>query len=159
MTIQGLILACIVAASCPKGKELECGQTRAMLQQASEATETSVTHLAALAAIENNLQHEGCSGKNACGPLQVTPIAEKAVNRTFGTSLSRHVVEENVLIGAVYWRMMNERFLYDRSLALAAYNAGPTRVQCYLAGECSLPTETKNYIRKFNELTKQCTRT
>lgn len=38
-------------------------------------------------------------------------------------------------------------------LAAAAYNAGPGRVQKWLAGKVSLPRETRNYVKSITDLT------
>ena len=50
----------------------------------------------------------------------------------------------NILAGTAYIREMYDRF--GSPGFLAAYNAGPERVQNYLAGRSSLPQETVNYV-------------
>jgi cell division septation protein DedD len=50
----------------------------------------------------------------------------------------------NILAGTAYIREMYDRF--GAPGFLAAYNAGPDRVENYLAGRASLPDETVNYV-------------
>jgi D-alanyl-D-alanine carboxypeptidase len=50
----------------------------------------------------------------------------------------------NVLAGTAYIREMYDRF--GAPGFLAAYNAGPDRVDSYLAGRAALPDETVNYL-------------
>jgi D-alanyl-D-alanine carboxypeptidase len=50
----------------------------------------------------------------------------------------------NILAGSAYIREMYERF--GSPGFLAGYNAGPDRVDAYLAGTASLPDETVNYL-------------
>src|SRR5579883_2162886 len=50
----------------------------------------------------------------------------------------------NILAGTAYIREMYDRF--GSPGFLAAYNAGPERVDAYLAGAADLPNETQNYL-------------
>ena len=51
---------------------------------------------------------------------------------------------DNILAGTAYIREMYDRF--GAPAFLAAYNAGPMRVDSYLAGTDQLPDETVNYV-------------
>ena len=51
---------------------------------------------------------------------------------------------DNILAGTAYLREMYDRF--GSPNFLAAYNAGPRRVDDYIAGSSRLPTETVNYV-------------
>jgi soluble lytic murein transglycosylase-like protein len=57
-----------------------------------------------------------------------------------------HIPEQNLQGGAHYMRQMLDRYGGDYNLALAAYNAGPGRVDAYLAGKGQLPAETQAYV-------------
>src|SRR3546814_11438717 len=54
-------------------------------------------------------------------------------------------VRANILAGAAYLRAMWDRYR-DIRLMLAAYNAGPGRVDAYAAGRRRLPAETVAYV-------------
>src|SRR3546814_15396215 len=54
-------------------------------------------------------------------------------------------VRTNILAGAAYLRAMWDRYR-DIRLMLAAYNAGPGRVDAYAAGRRRLPAETVAYV-------------
>jgi D-alanyl-D-alanine carboxypeptidase len=51
---------------------------------------------------------------------------------------------DNIMAGAAYIREMYDR--YGAPSFLAAYNAGPYRLEGYLSGSDSLPNETVNYV-------------
>ncbi|MFC0388014.1 lytic transglycosylase domain-containing protein [Muricoccus vinaceus] len=80
----------------------------------------------------------------AMGLMQVMP-------RTYDTLRARHALgpdpyepRDNILAGAAYIREMYDRF--GAPGFAAAYNAGPDRVEAYLAGAKILPDETINYV-------------
>ena len=58
---------------------------------------------------------------------------------------------ENVRGGIKYLAMLGRQFGGDWTMAAAAYNAGPTRVQQYLTQGRALPAETVPYIEKFGK--------
>lgn len=69
------------------------------------------------------------SGKNARGLMQITPIAEKEILQKTGWDKGDLFDPDyNVKIGSAYLRRMLDRFEGDTVLAVAAYNAGPTRI-------------------------------
>jgi hypothetical protein len=55
----------------------------------------------------------------------------------------------NVLAGAAYLREMLDRY-GDLSAALAAYNAGPRRVDAWRRRGASLPAETLSYVARLS---------
>ena len=60
--------------------------------------------------------------------------------------------EENILAGAQYLRRLWDRF-GDLNLALAAYNAGPERVEAF--GGVPPFAETEDYLRQVRRLYPQ----
>ncbi len=53
---------------------------------------------------------------------------------------------QNIDGGVRYLKRMLDQFGGDHTLAAAAYNAGPTRMQKVLAGQAQLPQQTADYI-------------
>ena len=82
------------------------------------------------------------SSAGATGPLQVMP----GTAADMGATNPRDPVQ-NVYAGAKYLSQMLDRY-GQPELALAAYNAGPGRVDDYLAGRATLPDETQAYVPK-----------
>lgn len=94
---------------------------RAAFLRAAHDTGLQLSMLVAVAQVESRFVPDAVSTQNARGLLQVLP--------TTGASLKLNVNDPatNVLAGARYLRLLLDR--YDRTdLALAAYNAGPTRI-------------------------------
>ena len=89
--------------------------------KAANDTGFQLSMLVAVAQVESRFVPNAVSTKDARGLLQVLPAT--------GASLKLNVKDPaaNVLAGARYLRLLLDR--YDRTdLALAAYNAGPTRI-------------------------------
>jgi peptidoglycan DL-endopeptidase CwlO len=78
--------------------------------------------LYAVAKVESDLQPDARSAAGARGLLQLMPATARSLD------LDEEKVDSNVLGGARYLRQMLDRF-HSTDLALAAYNAGPTRVE------------------------------
>ena len=94
---------------------------RAAFVRAARDTGFQLSMLVAVAQVESRFVPNAVSTKNARGLLQVMP--------TTAASLRLNVDDPatNVLAGARYLRLLIDR--YKRTdLALAAYNAGPTRI-------------------------------
>ena len=94
---------------------------RTAFTNAANDTGFQLSMLVAVAQVESRFVPNAVSAKNARGLLQVMP--------TTAASLKLNVDDPttNVLAGARYLRLLLDR--YNRTdLALAAYNAGPTRI-------------------------------
>ncbi|HKT44314.1 MAG TPA: transglycosylase SLT domain-containing protein [Gaiellaceae bacterium] len=94
---------------------------RPAFTKAANDTGFQLSMLVAVAQVESRFVPNAVSAKDARGLLQVLP--------TTGASLKLNVNDPatNVLAGARYLRLLLDR--YNRTdLALAAYNAGPTRI-------------------------------
>ena len=95
--------------------------------------------LRAVIKVESGGKKGAVSHKGARGYMQVMPSTFKA----FGGK-DPHNAWENVMVGTKYLKHLLDMFGGDVEKALAAYNAGPTRVR---SGK-PLPGETVRYVQK-----------
>ena len=93
--------------------------------------------------------------------MQLMPGTGKQVARSLGTSHQKsdlYEVDHNVLLGSAYYRQLLDRYNGNRVFAIAAYNAGPHRVDQWRnkAGDtvsvetwvATIPfKETRNYVQ------------
>lgn len=116
---------------------------------------------------ESSLDPNAVSSKGAQGLMQLMPETGKALWKQFGFPGEYDPTdpEKNILMGTAYLNQQLKDFNGDTRLALAAYNAGPTRVQeivnayttaseklgrtDYLAVKQYLPKETQNYVKRI----------
>ena len=122
------------------------------------------TELMAIARRESAFFPEARSAVGARGLMQVMPATGKQVATRLGRPHTReelYQVEHNVLLGSAYYRQLLDRFDNNRIYALAAYNAGPHRVDRWRnPEEQSVPAdiwvetipfrETRNNVMAYN---------
>jgi hypothetical protein len=84
------------------------------------------------------------SAAGAMGLMQVMPQTYDMLRQRYQLGDDPYEPRNNILAGAAYIRDMYDR--YGAPAFLAAYNAGPDRVDAYLAGGSPLPDETVNYL-------------
>ena len=84
------------------------------------------------------------SGAGAMGLMQLMPSTYADLQSQYGLGGDPYDPHDNILAGTAYIRQMYDK--YGSPGFLAAYNAGPARVDDYLAGQSSLPSETVNYV-------------
>ena len=120
-----------------------------------------VTELMAIARRESAFYAGARSPVGARGLMQVMPATGKQVAAQLKASHSDQAlydVEHNVLLGSAYYRQLLDRYSGNRVLAMAAYNAGPHRVDRWRnrPGETvpvdvwieTIPfRETRNYVK------------
>ena len=112
---------------------------------------------------ESNYKEDVVSNKGAMGLMQIMPdtgkwVAEKLAIKNF-TSQDLLDSEKNIMIGVWYFKYLLDKFNGELSLAIAAYNAGPTNVSKWLEQEeysndgltlNNIPfEETKKYEKKI----------
>jgi soluble lytic murein transglycosylase-like protein len=113
-------------------------QYEPLLKQAATAANISPTLLAALVWQESRWNAQAVSSKGAVGLAQLMP----ATARYLGVNPSDPAA--NLIGGARYLRYLLDQFDGDVEKALAAYNAGPGRVQ--RAGGVPAIAETRAYV-------------
>jgi soluble lytic murein transglycosylase-like protein len=97
----------------------------------------------AVISAESNWDPRAVSGKGAIGLMQLMPTTAEDMQ-----VVNPFDPEENIEGGTKYLRHLLNRFNGDMDLALAAYNAGPARVE-RTGGVPAIP-ETIQYIKKVN---------
>ncbi len=92
-------------------------------------------------AVESNFDPKAVSRKNAHGLMQLLPetAAQLGVKNIDDPA-------ENIDAGTRYLRDLLQKYNNDLALALAAYNAGPDKVQLY--GRVPPYAETISYVRR-----------
>jgi D-alanyl-D-alanine carboxypeptidase len=93
---------------------------------------------------ESGGQEQAVSPVGAMGLMQVMPATYEGLRSRHGLGDDPYDPHNNILAGTAYIREMYDR--YGAPGFLAAYNAGPDRVDLYLAGSSALPDETVNYL-------------
>ena len=84
------------------------------------------------------------SSAGAEGLMQITPSTYAELRRRYGLGPDPYDPHDNIVAGAAYLRELYDR--YGSPGFLAAYNAGPRRVDSYLATGAALPHETVLYV-------------
>src|SRR3546814_8741462 len=84
------------------------------------------------------------SSKGASGLMQVMPATYEDWRARYGLGDDRYHPRNNIMAGTAYIREMYDRYGYPAFLA--AYNAGPGRLEGHLYGGRSLPAETTAYL-------------
>ncbi|MDR3532885.1 MAG: lytic transglycosylase domain-containing protein [Rhodopila sp.] len=84
------------------------------------------------------------SGAGAMGLMQVMPATYDELRDRYNLGDDPFDPHDNILAGVAYMREMYE--LYGSPGFLAAYNAGPARLDDYLANVRPLPDETRRYV-------------
>ncbi|WP_428393469.1 lytic transglycosylase domain-containing protein [Lichenicoccus sp.] len=81
----------------------------------------------------------------AMGLMQVMPETFAEMTRRYGLGSDPYEPRANILAGTAFLREMYDR--YGTAHFLAAYNAGPGRVDDHLRSGRPLPDETQRYVR------------
>jgi len=84
------------------------------------------------------------SPAGAMGLMQVMPQTYAALRARYGLGADPYAPRDNILAGAAYLRELLDR--YGVPWFLAAYNAGPARLDAFLRTGRALPAETQRYL-------------
>ncbi len=121
-----------------------------IILQASRRFEVDVSLVKAIIKAESYFDHKAVSNKGAQGLMQLMPQTADAmaVENPFDP-------EENIFGGTRYLSLLLKRFKNDKRLAVAAYNAGPERVETCngippIAETERFVKKVMNYYRDYN---------
>lgn len=110
------------------------------IEQAAQSSGVDAALLHAVIAVESNYNQRAVSRKGAMGLMQLMPSTARAMGVKDPMNAA-----QNILGGARYLRTLLDQFSNNKSLALAAYNAGPAAVLSY-KGRIPPFAETRSYV-------------
>jgi soluble lytic murein transglycosylase-like protein len=114
---------------------------REMIEAAAKRHSVDADLIASVIAVESNFDPKAVSPKNARGLMQLLPDTAQR----FGVK-DIFDPQENIDAGTRYLKELLQKYNNDLALTLAAYNAGPDRVQHY--GRVPPYAETITYVRR-----------
>src|ERR1700675_610696 len=126
------------------GRLAQNAQFGQFIQSAATRFHVDADLISSVIAIESNFNPKAVSRRNARGLMQLIPGTANrlGVRNVFDPA-------ENIDAGTRYLGELLHRYDNDLILALAAYNAGPERVQKY--GRVPPFAETLSYVRKVKQ--------
>ena len=98
--------------------------------------------------VESRGNPRAVSPVGAMGLMQIMPATWTMLSARFGLGSEPFAPRANIHAGAAYLRLMGDRY-GDISAMLAAYNAGPGRVDDWRAHGRQLPAETVAYVAQI----------
>lgn len=122
------------------------GRYDALIEQHTQTYGVSADLVRAVIQVESGYNPRARSPKGAMGLMQLMPgtAAEFGVRSPYNP-------DQNIRGGVAYLRTLLDRYREDETLALAAYNAGPTAVEKY--GNAVPPyRETRQYVSRIQDL-------
>lgn len=120
------------------------GELEPLIREVCQRHNLPPSLIKAVIRVESNFNSEATSPKGAQGLMQLMPGTADDLQ-----VVNAYDVQENVSAGTRYLKILLEKFNYRLPLALAAYNAGPKRVDQHQA----VPPirETRNFVRDVCE--------
>lgn len=130
------------AAPVTSGSE---GQIAAHVSEAATRFAIHEHWIRAVMQAESAGRPRAISRAGAMGLMQIMPATWAELRRQYRLGNDPFDPRANILAGAAYLRAMFDRYGKPRHM-LAAYNAGPGRVDQYLSEQRRLPAETRAYV-------------
>jgi hypothetical protein len=93
---------------------------------------------------------DATSPAGAIGLMQIMPDTYAQLRARYGLGANAYDPRDNIIAGTAYMSEMIE--LFGVPDFLAAYNAGPTRLEDHLQRGRPLPAETQRYLAQIGEL-------
>lgn len=114
------------------------------IRQAAQRFDVPQRWVRAVIQQESAGEVQALSPAGAMGLMQLMPGTYEMLREEYGLGNDPFEPHDNIVAGTAYIRQMYER--YGAPGFLAAYNAGPERVDDYLANGDPLPAETVSYL-------------
>jgi hypothetical protein len=93
---------------------------------------------------------DATSSAGAIGLMQIMPQTYAGLRARYGLGANAYDPHDNIIAGTAYLSEMIE--LFGVPNFLAAYNAGPARLEDHLRRDRPLPEETQRYVAQIGEL-------
>ncbi|MEW6658103.1 MAG: lytic transglycosylase domain-containing protein [Thermodesulfobacteriota bacterium] len=124
----------------PLDRKVPPRELEPVVEEASRHYNLPPTLIKAVIRVESNFVHTATSPKGARGLMQLMPGTAEALQVR-----NPYDIKENIWAGTRYLSILLDKFGYRLPLALAAYNAGPQRVEQYQ----DIPPikETQGFVR------------
>lgn len=120
----------------PRASESEMREIVRIVERASARAGVDPLLVLSVMHVESHFDRSAVSPRGAIGLMQIRPETAQALAAEIGLEWSGDELlfdpEVNVFLGALYLRQLQDRFL-DLDAALAAFHAGPTRIESRLA--------------------------
>jgi hypothetical protein len=116
------------------------------IQQASQRFDVPERWIREVMRQESGGRQNATSRVGAMGLMQVMPGTYAELQRRHDLGSDPYHPWDNIMAGTAYLRQMYD--LYGSPAFLAAYNAGPRRLEDFLWGNRGLPDETRNYVAR-----------
>ncbi|HJS85388.1 MAG TPA: lytic transglycosylase domain-containing protein, partial [Acetobacteraceae bacterium] len=117
---------------------------RPYIRQAASRFSVPEQWIRAVMRQESGGRDDAISSAGAMGLMQVMPQTYAMLRERYGLGDDPYEPHDNIMAGTAYIREMYDR--YGAPGFLAAYNAGPNRLDSYLADGTPLPEETVGYV-------------
>ncbi|MBT1155901.1 lytic transglycosylase domain-containing protein [Aminobacter anthyllidis] len=152
--LSGLLLsACSVGPSIAKANAIHQSEPSdpyaAHIAEASRRFAVPAAWIRAVIRKESAGDARAVSSAGALGLMQIMPGTWEELRGRWPLGQDPFEPRDNILAGTAYLHEMHDRF--GSPGFLAAYNAGPTRYEAYLAGH-PLPAETLAYVETLSPL-------
>ena len=127
------------------------------IRQVSAEHDLEPTFVAAVVYTESRFRPDARSHRGAYGLMQLLPQTARFIQARSGIEGDWQDPKTNLRIGVWYLGYLENRYLGDERLMLAAYNSGESRVDAWIsdrgfdAGEDIPIKETRHYVKNVLE--------
>lgn len=120
------------------------------VEEAARRFDIPVEWIGAVMHVESNGNAEAVSPKGAMGLMQIMPPTWTELQQRYHLGGDAFDPHDNILAGTGYLRELLDRF--GPGNFLAAYHAGPSRLEAVLNGQALLGPDTLDYLQRLGQL-------
>jgi SLT domain-containing protein len=138
------------AAVAPRNRSPMTDRWGAYIAEAVQRFSTPEAWVRAVMHAESRGIADATSSAGAIGLMQIMPQTYAGLRARYGLGANAYDPHDNIIAGTAYMSEMVE--LFGVPNFLAAYNAGPARLEDHLRRGRPLPEETQRYLAQIGEL-------